>query len=70
MFWVANRVIFNDVEIGGGFRATASTLLKLSIRADYWTPNVNPLAPHDNGYAVAAQWSHIFDFVELATRRR
>ena len=69
-FWVANRVVFNDVEIGGGFRATASTLLKLSIRADYWTPNVNPLAPHDNGYAVAAQWSHIFDFVELATRRR
>lgn len=68
-FWVANRVILSDVEIGGGFRATASTLLKLSIRADHWTPNASPQAPHDNGYAVAAQWSQTFDLVELATRR-
>jgi hypothetical protein len=68
--WAANRVILSDVEIGAGFRATASTLLKLSIRADHWTPNVNPQAPHDNGYAVAAQWSQSFDLVELATRRR
>jgi hypothetical protein len=69
-FWVANRVIVADGEIAGGFRATASTLLKLSFRKDYWTPNANPQAPHDNGYAVAAQWSQTFDFVELATRRR
>ena len=64
-FWVANRVIVSDAEIGGGFRATSSTLLKLSLRMDHWTPNVNPQAPHDNGYAVVMQWSQMVDFVEL-----
>ncbi len=64
-FWVANRVIVSDAEVGGGFRASASTLFKLSVRKDHWTPNVNPQAPHDNGYAVAAQWSQMVDFVEL-----
>lgn len=68
--WIANRVVLQDVEVGGGFRATASTLLKLSVRADHWAPNANPNAPHDNGYAVALQWSQVFDFVELVTRRQ
>lgn len=68
-FWVANRVIVSDAEVGGGFRATASALLKLSLRMDHWTPNVNPQAPHDNGYAVAMQWSQMVDFVELLRRR-
>ena len=65
-FWVANRVILSDAEVGGGFRATASTLLKLSLRMDHWTPNSNPQAPHDNGYAIVAQWSQQVDVVELA----
>jgi hypothetical protein len=68
-FWVANRVVVSDAEIGGGFRAAASTLLKLSLRMDHWTPNANPQAPHDNGYAVAMQWSQLVDFVELLRRR-
>jgi hypothetical protein len=68
--WVANRVVFNDVEVGGGFRATARALFKLSVRADHWTPNANPFAPHDNGYAVALQWSQTFDVVDLVTRRQ
>jgi hypothetical protein len=68
--WIANRVVLQDVEVGGGFRATASTLLKLSVRADHWAPNASPNAPHDNGYAVALQWSQVFDFMELATRRQ
>jgi hypothetical protein len=65
-FWVANRVIVSDAEVGSGYRATASTLLKLSLRMDHWTPNSNPQAPHDNGYALVAQWSQMVDFVELA----
>jgi hypothetical protein len=68
--WIANRVVFQDVELGGGFRPGASTLLKLSVRADHWAPNANPNAPKDNGYAVVAQWSQRFDLVELATRRQ
>lgn len=68
--WVANRVVFQDVELGGGFRLNPSTLLKLSVRADHWAPNANPQAPKDNGYAVVAQWSQRFDVVELAKGRR
>ena len=68
-FWVANNVAFSDVEVGGGFRATATTLLKLTVRADRWSPNANPFAPHDNGYSVAFQWSQFVDFMDLATRR-
>ena len=69
-FWVANGVIFNDVEVGGGYRFGASSLLKASFRKDRWTPNISPQAPHDNGYAVAVQWSQAFDVVELLTRRQ
>jgi hypothetical protein len=68
--WIANRVVLQDVEIGGGFRVTATTLLKLSVRGDHWAPNANPNAPHDNGYAVAFQWSQRLDFVELLQRRQ
>lgn len=68
--WVANRVVFQDVELGAGFRPTASTLLKLSVRADHWAPNASAQAPKDNGYAVVAQWSQRFDLVELATRQQ
>ena len=67
--WIANRVVLQDVEIGGGFRATATTLLKLTVRADHWAPNASPNAPHDNGYAVAFQWSQRLDFVEMLRRR-
>jgi hypothetical protein len=68
--WIANNSVVSDGEVGGGFRLTASTLLKLSVRADHWNPNPNPNAPHDDGYAVAAQWSQTLDFMEMVTRRR
>jgi hypothetical protein len=67
--FIANRVVLQDAELGGGFRAMASTLLKLSVRADHWAPNANPNAPHDNGYALAFQWSQTFDIAELLSRR-
>ena len=68
--WIANGVIVQDVEIGGGFRPTATSLVKVTGRKDRWTPNISPNAPKDNGYAVALQWSQTYDFVELFTRRR
>lgn len=66
--WIADRSDFTDGEVGVGFRATASTLVKLSVRADHWVPNPNPFAPQTSGRAIAMQLSQTFDLVELATR--
>ena len=62
-------MIVQDAEIAGGFRAGPTSLVKLSVRKDHWTPNANPNAPKDNGYAVALQWSQFYDFMQLLTRR-
>jgi hypothetical protein len=67
--WVAVRSAFSDVELGGGYRPTSSTLLKLSIRADRWTRSTNVGAPQANGYAVVMQGSQTFDLVEMARGR-
>jgi hypothetical protein len=68
--WTAGRSAFSDVEVGGGYRLTPSTLVKLSWRADHWVQNPNPFAPDASGHAVAMQLSQTFDLVEMATRRR
>jgi hypothetical protein len=68
--WTAGRSAFSDVEAGGGYRLTRSTLVKLSWRADRWVQNPNPFAPDASGHAVAMQVSQTFDLVEMATRRR
>ena len=68
--WIADKSDFTDVEAGVGFRLAASTLLKLSVRADHWVPNPNPFAPQTNGRALAMQLSRTFDVLELATRKR
>jgi hypothetical protein len=68
--WIANKSDFTDVEAGGGFRATSSTLVKLSVRADHWVPNPNPFAPQTSGRALALQVSQTFDVLDLVTRRR
>jgi hypothetical protein len=67
--WIADKSDFTDVEVGGGFRATSSTLVKLSVRADHWVPNPNPFAPQTSGRAVALQISQTFDVVEMARTR-
>jgi hypothetical protein len=68
--WIADKSDFTDVEVGGGFRLTPSTLLKLSVRADHWVPNPNPFAPQTSGRALAMQLSRTFDVVEMVTPRR
>ncbi len=54
----------------GGFRPTATSILKLFARADRWRPSSNPNRLNYDGYAVVAQWSQTYDFVQLATSRR
>jgi hypothetical protein len=68
--WIADKSDFTDLEVGAGFRLTASTLLKLSVRADHWVPNPNPFAPQTSGRALAMQLSRTFDVLELAARKR
>jgi hypothetical protein len=68
--WIGSNSVVSDGELGAGYRLGAETLLKVSVRKDHWKPNPNPNAPHDNGYAVAAQWSQTFDLMEMLTQRR
>jgi hypothetical protein len=68
--WIADKSDFTDVEVGGGFRMTANTMLKLSVRADHWVPNPNPFAPQASGRALAMQLSRTFDVLEMITPRR
>jgi hypothetical protein len=68
--WIANNSDFTDAEAGMGLRLAASTLLKLSVRADHWVPNPNPFAPQTSGRALAMQVSRTFDVLDLATRKR
>jgi hypothetical protein len=68
--WIAQTSDVVDGEVGAGFRATASTLVKLSVRADHWVPNPNPSAPSAGGRSIGFQLSQTFDMIELATRRR
>ncbi|MDB4908511.1 MAG: hypothetical protein JWO05_3295 [Gemmatimonadetes bacterium] len=63
--WTARRTDFVNGEVGGGYRFTAATLVKLSVRADRWW-----LEPDQRefrlpgGYAVAMQLSHSFDVMD------
>lgn len=68
--WIADKSDFTDVEAGAGLRLAASTLLKLSVRADHWVPNPNPFAPQTGGRALAMQLSRTFDVLDLATGKR
>jgi hypothetical protein len=63
--WIASNSDVTDVEVGGGFRPTSSTLVKLSVRADHRVPNPNPRAPQASGRAIAMQFSQTFDLAEL-----
>jgi hypothetical protein len=66
--WIAVRSAFSDAELGGGYRPTSTTLVKLSLRADRWTRSPNFGAPQANGYALAMQASQTFDLLDMMTR--
>jgi hypothetical protein len=60
--WVARSNKFRDWEAGVGLRATESTLVKLSYRADRWTVTpANYTFIRPGGHAVAVQLSQAFD---------
>jgi hypothetical protein len=69
--WVARITDFTDGEIGGGFRLTASTLLKASARGDrWWFPTGASGFRGTGGPAVAVQVSQAFDVASWFDHRR
>ncbi|HEY2026774.1 MAG TPA: hypothetical protein VGG78_07170 [Gemmatimonadaceae bacterium] len=66
--WTSSSSDFSDAELGTGFRVSASTLLKLSARADRWAPPRSPYAPSANGHALAMQVSRTFDVMDAIGR--
>jgi hypothetical protein len=60
--WTARGTEFRSIEVGGGFRFGANTLLKASVSADKWT-----VTSYNNGFvkpggkALAVQLSRAFD---------
>ncbi len=62
--WVARLTDFVNGEAGVGYRVTASTLVKATIRGDRWW--VAPGAVGflgTGGHAIAVQWSQSFDAI-------
>jgi hypothetical protein len=69
--WTARLTDFVDGELGGGYRASASTLIKASIRGDrWWVRTSSPGFLGKGGYAIALQVSQSFDVVEWLDRNR
>jgi hypothetical protein len=69
--WLARRTELRAVEIGGGYRFGANTVLKLTASADDWvvTPD-NAGFIRSGGNAVAVQLSREFDVMTWASRLR
>ena len=69
--WTARLTDFVDGEAGVGYRLTATTLLKASVRADRWW-----VAPGATGFkgqggpALAMQVSQSFDAMSWFTRAK
>ena len=61
--WTAHLTDFVDGEFGAGYRLTASTLLKTSIRRDRWWVS-SGTSSRTGGYALAFQISQAFDAMD------
>jgi hypothetical protein len=69
--WTARLTDFVDGEIGGGYRLSASTLLKASVRGDrWWVRSTSTAYRGQGGHAVAVQMSQAFDVVDWFDRNR
>jgi hypothetical protein len=69
--WAARLTDFVDGEVGGGYRLSASTLLKASVRGDrWWVRAAAPGFRGQGGHAVALQLSQAFDLVDWFDRTR
>jgi hypothetical protein len=57
-FWVGRETTQMNGEVGLGYRFTAATLLKTSVRRDHWPEHtIAGAPPFPDGYAVALQLS-------------
>jgi hypothetical protein len=68
--WIANLTDFVDGEVGGGYRVTASSILKVSVRGDRWWVRTGGTFAGRGGRAVAVQWSQSFDALSWFERER
>jgi len=69
--WAARLTDFVDGEFGGGYRLSASTLIKTSIRGDrWWVRAASPGFRGQGGHAVALQVSQAFDVIDWFDRNR
>ena len=59
-----------DGEFGGGYRVTATTLVKLTVRADRWWAHPPSGTVVQGGRAVAIQVSQAFDAIDWFDRER
>jgi hypothetical protein len=60
---------FVDGEFGGGYRITATQLLKVSVRGDRWWVRPGGGFRGQGGHAIAIQLSQAFDLTDLIDRR-
>ena len=68
--WIANLTDFVDGEVGGGYRVTASSILKVSVRGDRWWVRPGGAFAGRGGRAIAMQWSQSFDALSWFERER
>jgi len=69
--WAARLTDFVDGEVGAGYRLSATTLLKASVRGDrWWVRATSPGFRGQGGHAVAVQLSQAFDLVDWFDRTR
>lgn len=68
--WVANPTDMYNAEVGAGYRLTAHTLMKASVRADRWKVPPQLRSILGNGKALALQFSRSFDVFDAALGSR
>lgn len=67
--WISVTTNFYNGEAGLGYRLDRHTIVKLSYRRDQWPDDPDRRIPFENGYAMAIQFSHHFDVVDLVGMR-
>jgi hypothetical protein len=69
-FWIGSETTQRNGEVGAGYRFSASTLVKASLRMDQWPVRELPGGQRfPNGYAVAVQGSVLASLTDLLTPR-
>jgi hypothetical protein len=68
--WTGRLTDLADGEFGGGYRVSATTLVKLTVRADRWWAHPPSGTIVQGGRAVAIQVSQAFDAIDWFDRDR